>query len=259
MIKIGISGAAGRMGSALIASAGQKPQDYRISLLLEAKGNGMIGTDLAGVTITDDLKAHVKDIDVFIDFTTPVSTIGHVKVLSEFKKPMVIGTTGFDQNELFEIQTAAKNIPMVMSSNYSVGINVMWKILKQATQVLKDDYDIDIVEAHHRMKKDAPSGTALTTAEIILKEKGLDPKANMVFGRDGRNNERDRDQIGVFAVRGGGIVGEHSVIFASMGDKLEISHTAFSREPLAMGALKAAKFITGRQPGIYSMSDVLGL
>jgi 4-hydroxy-tetrahydrodipicolinate reductase len=259
MIRVGISGAAGRMGSALISSAEQNPDDYKISLLLEAKGNSMIGKDLCGLTITDELKPHAGDMDVFVDFTTHIATIEHVKVISAAGKPMVIGTTGFDKNELFEIELAAKKIPIVLSSNYSVGVNVMWKLLKEATKALKDDYDIDIVEAHHRMKKDAPSGTALTTAEIILKEKNLDPKTNIVFGRDGRNNVRSRDEIGVFAVRAGGIVGEHTVIFGSMGDKLEIKHTAFSREALSMGALKAAKYIIGKEPGIYSMAQVLGL
>ncbi len=247
------------MGQALISSAAQQPDDFRISMLLEAKGNKAVGGNINGFTISDDLKSGVAGTDVFIDFTTPVATLNHIKALVEAKKPMVIGTTGFDANELFEIETASKKIPIVLSSNYSVGINVMWKLLKEATKALKEDYDIDIVESHHRMKKDAPSGTALTTAEVILREKGLDPKANMVFGRDGRNNERNRDQIGVFAVRAGGIVGEHTVIFGSMGDKLEISHTAFSRETLAMGALKAAKFVAGKQPGMYTMADVLGL
>ena len=206
MIKIGISGAAGRMGNALIASASQNPDKYRIALLLEAKGNENIGSNIGGLNITDDLKKGINDIDVFIDFTTPVATMAHLKILAEAKKPVVIGTTGFDGNEIFEIEQAAKKTAVAMSTNYSIGINVMWKLLKEATKALKEDYDIDIVEAHHRMKKDAPSGTALTTAEIILREKGLDPASNMVFGRQGRNLERSRDEIGVFAVRAGGII-----------------------------------------------------
>jgi len=259
MLRVGISGAAGRMGNALVSVAAQNPEIYKIGLLLEAKGNSAVGAGISGFSITDDLKKGIAAVDVFIDFTTPSATLTHLKELVEANKPVVIGTTGFDSNELFEIELAAKRIPIVMSSNYSIGVNVMWKLLKQATRALKDDYDIDIIEEHHRMKKDAPSGTAITTAEIILKEKGLDPKANMVFGRDGRNNVRDRDQIGVFAVRAGGIVGEHKVIFGSMGDKLEISHTAFSREALAMGALKAAKFLADKPAGLYSMADVLQL
>ena len=259
MIKIGISGAAGRMGNALIASAAQNPDKYRVAMLLEAKGNENIGAKIGGLNITDDIRKGINDIDVFIDFTTPVATIAHLKVLADAKKPVVIGTTGFDGNEMFEIEQAAKKTAVAMSSNYSIGINVMWKILKEATKALKADYDIDIVEAHHRMKKDAPSGTALTTAEIILKEKGLDPASNIVFGRQGRNLERSRDEIGIFAVRAGGIIGEHTVTFGSMGDKLEISHTAFSREALAMGALKAAAFISGRAPKLYTMTEILGL
>ncbi len=259
MVRIGISGAAGRMGNALISVAAQDTVNYKIGLLLEAKGNSTIGASIGGFTITDDLKKSISSMDVFIDFTTPAATMKHLTELIDAKKPMVIGTTGFNPDEIFEIELAAKRIPIVMSSNYSVGVNVMWKILKEATKALKEDYDIDIIEEHHRMKKDAPSGTAITTAEVILREKGLDPKSNMVFGRDGRNNERNRDQIGVFAVRAGGIVGEHRVIFGSMGDKLEISHTAISRDTLAMGALKAAKFLMGKPVGLYSMADVLGL
>lgn len=259
MVRVGISGAAGRMGNALISVAAQNPEIYKIGLLLESKGNSTVGSCVGGFKVCDDLKDGITGVDVFIDFTTPSATLNHLKELVDFKKAVVIGTTGFDSNELFEIELAAKRIPIVMSSNYSVGVNVMWKILKEATRALKDDYDIDIVEAHHRMKKDAPSGTAITTAEVILKEKGLDPKANMVFGRDGRDNIRNRDEIGVFAVRAGGIIGEHKVIFGSMGDKLEISHTAFSRDNLAMGALKAANFLTNKPAGLYSMADVLGL
>jgi 4-hydroxy-tetrahydrodipicolinate reductase len=259
MIRIGISGAAGRMGNALINSAAQNPDRYKVTLLLEAKGNENIGSKIGGLTITDDLKKTVDDFDVFVDFTTPSATIAHLKMLSEAQKPVVVGTTGFDGNEMFEIEQAARKTAVALSSNYSVGINVMWKLLREATKALKADYDIDIVEAHHRMKKDAPSGTALTTAEIILREKGLDPASNMVFGRQGRDLERGRDEIGVFAVRAGGIIGEHKVIFGSMGDKLEISHTAFSRDALAMGALKAAAFIYGKPPKIYSMTEILGL
>jgi len=259
MVRVGISGAAGRMGNALVSVAAQNPEIYNIGLLLEAKGNSTVGARIGGFTITDDLKTGLAGVDVFIDFTTPSATLKHLKELVDAKKPVVIGTTGFDSNELFEIELASKRIPIVLSSNYSIGVNVMWKLLKEATRALKDDYDIDIIEAHHRMKKDAPSGTAITTAEVILKEKGLDPKANMVFGRDGRENIRDRNQVGVFAVRAGGIAGEHTAIFGSMGDKLEISHTAFSRETFAMGALKAAKFLAKKQAGLYSMADVLQL
>jgi 4-hydroxy-tetrahydrodipicolinate reductase len=259
MIRLGISGAAGRMGGAIIESAARSPEKFRVSLLLEAKGSGNVGTSIRGLNITDDLKAGLDDIDVLIDFTSPSATLAHLKIMADAKKAVVIGTTGFDSNEIFEIEQAANKIPVSFSSNYSVGINVLWKLLKDAVKALKADYDIDIVEAHHSMKKDAPSGTVLTTAGIILREKGLDPASNMVFGREGKNLERDRDEIGLFAVRAGGIVGEHKVIFGSMGDKLEISHTAFSREPLAMGALKAAEFIHSKSPKIYTMTEIIGL
>ncbi|MCE5301118.1 MAG: 4-hydroxy-tetrahydrodipicolinate reductase [Spirochaetia bacterium] len=259
MVRLGISGAAGRMGQALINVVLQNPQEYAIGMLLEAKANSMVGMSIGGFAVVDDIKAGTDNFDVFVDFSTPIATMNHLKELEFAGKPVVIGTTGLDQNDVFEIETMAKKIPIVMSSNYSVGINVMWKLLREATKILKDDYDIDIVESHHRMKKDAPSGTALTTAEVILKTKGLEPKGHMVFGREGKENKRDRDEIGVFAVRAGGIVGEHTVIFGSMGDKLEISHTAFSRDTLAIGALKAAKFVAGKKTGLYNMEQVLGL
>jgi 4-hydroxy-tetrahydrodipicolinate reductase len=258
MIRTGVSGAAGRMG-ATIASLIEKDKEMKLSLALEAAGNKMIGGQVSGCAITDDLKKNVRDIDVFIDFSTPESTLEIMKILVDAGKPAVIGTTGMNELEISFIKASAAKIPVVFSSNYSVGVNVMWKIVKDAVLAMKENYDIDIVESHHRMKKDAPSGTAVTTAKIIMEAKGLDFDKNVVYGRSGRDNERPRDQLGVLAVRGGGVVGEHTVILADMGDKLEIKHTAFSRETFAAGSIKAAKYLIGKKPGMYSMADVLGL
>jgi len=180
-------------------------------------------------------------------------------VLADSGTPAIIGTTGFKDDEIAVIKAAAGKIPIVFSSNYSVGVNVMWKLVREAVKAMKDSYDIDIVESHHRMKKDAPSGTAVTTAKVIMDTKGLDYDKNVVTGRSGRDNDRPRDQVGILAVRGGGVFGEHTVIFADMCDKLEIKHTAFSRETFAAGALKAARFVIGKKSGLYSMADVLGL
>ncbi len=256
MIKIGISGAAGRMGTAIGACA-SKDKEIKITLALEISGHKSIGNDFYGVKITDNLKDNINSIDVFIDFTKPQATIANLKIISEYKKSAVIGTTGFNEDELKIIKECSEKIPLVLSSNYSVGVNAMWKILKDITPILKADYDIDIVESHHRNKKDAPSGTAITSGKIIAEAKKIDFEKNVIFGREGRENERPREQIGILAVRGGGVIGEHTIIYASDGDKLEIKHTAFSRETFAMGAVKAARFIIGKKPGLYSMADVL--
>lgn len=258
MIRTGVSGTAGRMGG-IIASLVEKDKDMQLTLGLEAKGNRFIGSDICGCIVSDDLKKDVNKVDVFIDFSTPQSTLEIVKILAEAGKPAVIGTTGMNEMEISFIKASAENIPIVFSSNFSVGVNVMWKIVKDAVLAMKDNYDIDIVESHHRMKKDAPSGTAMTTAKVIMDAKGLEMEKNIVYGRSGRDNDRPRDQLGVLALRGGGVIGEHTVILADMGDKLEIKHTAFSRETFAAGAIKAAKFLIGKKPGLYSMSDVLGL
>jgi 4-hydroxy-tetrahydrodipicolinate reductase len=258
MLRIGISGAAGKMGRAVSAVVGRS-KGCSVGLLLERKGHDMIGSEIGGVRITDDLKSGLGSFDVFVDFTAPQASLEFIKVLAEAGRPMVLATTGFKKAELELIDEAAKKIPVVFASNYSVGVNVMWKLLKEATRLMKEDYDIDIVESHHRYKKDAPSGTAVTCAQVILAEKGLDYDSNVVFGREGRENDRPRNQIGMLSVRGGGVVGEHTVIYASDEDRIEIKHTAFSRESLAAGSLKAARFLTGKKPGLYSMSDVLGI
>ncbi|HDQ25697.1 MAG TPA: 4-hydroxy-tetrahydrodipicolinate reductase [bacterium] len=258
MIKIGIAGAFGRMGQAIAALVEQE-KEMKLALALEAKGSGFAGKNICGCIVTDDLKKGSDGIDVLIDFTTPSATVENIKILAGTGKAAVIGTTGLDDNEMYEIKNAASRIPVVYASNYSVGVNVMWKIIRDAVSAMKADYDIDIVESHHRMKKDAPSGTAVTTAQVILGEKGLDYASNVVFGREGRENERPRNQLGVLAVRGGGVIGEHTVILASMADKLEVKHTSFSRDTFAAGALKAAAFIKDKKPGLYSMKDVLGI
>ena len=258
IIKIGVSGAAGRMGQAIL-SAAAKDKNIKTTLAVEKAGMPGVGKEDNDIKITDSLKAGVSAIDVYIDFSTPSATAENVKILSDAGKAIVIGTTGLNEKEMAAVKEAAKKVPIVMATNFSVGINAMWKILKDLTKIIKEDYDIDIVESHHRHKKDAPSGTAVTTAKVILEAKGLDYEKNVLYGRDGRENERPRDQLGILAVRGGGVVGEHTVIYASDGDKLEIKHTAFSREPLAAGAIKAAKFVVGKKPGLYGMGDVLGI
>ncbi|MBN2754062.1 MAG: 4-hydroxy-tetrahydrodipicolinate reductase [Candidatus Goldbacteria bacterium] len=258
MIRIGISGAAGRMGKS-VAAVISRGKDFKIAALVERKGHELVGKEVEGVKVTDDLESVVNDIDVYIDFSVPQASLEALEILSSAGKAHVLATTGFTKEELLKIDEAAKKIPVVFASNYSVGVNVMWKVLDQVTRIMKDDYDIDIVESHHRHKKDAPSGTAVTCAQVIMDAKGLDYDENVIYGRDGRDNERPRNQLGVFAVRGGGVIGEHTVMYMSDEDKLEIKHTIFSRDALAAGAVKAAKFINGKKAGLYSMKDVLGL
>ncbi|MFP4465941.1 MAG: 4-hydroxy-tetrahydrodipicolinate reductase [Candidatus Goldiibacteriota bacterium] len=257
MVKIAIPGAAGRMGEALIETA-EKTAGIEASFLLERKGHEAVGTEIKGLKVSDDLDSNTGRFDVFVDFTVPKASIENLKILVREKKALVLATTGFNKEELAEIEEASKIIPVVFASNYSVGVNVMWKVLKDMTKIMKEDYDIDIVESHHRHKKDAPSGTAVTCAEVIMNEKELDYEKNVVYGRSGRDNERNRGQLGVLAVRGGGVIGEHTVIYAGDEDKLELKHTSFSRKTFASGALKAAVFAAGKKPGLYGMDEVLG-
>jgi len=259
MTRIGVPGAAGRMGRFVIAKTAAA-KDMKIGALIERPGHEAVGTKAEGVVISDDLRKVINDFDVYIDFTVPAATVAALPVLAEAGKAAVVATTGLTQKELEVVKAAAIKIPVVYATNYSVGVNVMWKVLAEMTRLMKDDYDIDIVESHHRHKKDAPSGTAVTCAEVIMKAKGLDYEKNVIYGREGRENERPRDQLGVLAVRGGGVAGEHTVYFASDEDKLELKHISFSRETFATGALKAARFLAGgRKPGLYSMADVLGI
>ncbi len=259
MIRIGVPGAAGRMGNFVIQKV-IASKDLCLGALIEKKGHQAVGSIINGVEVTDNLDKVLNNFDVYIDFTVPYATAAAMPVLSEAGKAAVIATTGLNKNEMEIIKEASKKIPVVYATNYSVGVNVMWKILNEMTKIMKDDYDIDIVESHHRHKKDAPSGTAVTCAEIIMNAKGIDYEKNVIYCREGRDNERPRDQLGVFAVRGGGVVGEHTVYFASDEDKIELKHVSFSRETFATGAIKAARFVANvKKPGLYSMADVLGL
>jgi 4-hydroxy-tetrahydrodipicolinate reductase len=243
MIRIGILGSAGRMGKALV-EVSSRDTSTQVSALVDA---------------SDSLASVLCDVDVFIDFSTPQATAKNLPILAEKGIPVVVGTTGLNTSDLAILEAASQKTPIVFATNYSVGVNVMWKVIESVTSALAADYDADIVESHHRHKKDAPSGTAVTTAQILLAAKGLDYEKNVVFGRSGRENTRSRDELGVLAVRGGGVVGEHTVIYASDGDKLEIKHTAFSRETFAAGAIRAAKWLVGRPAGLYNMQNVLGL
>lgn len=266
MIKLTVCGAAGRMGSRIIALS----KDYgelKLVGAVESKNNPKVGIDagiVAGigeikVAITDELEKVIHDTDVVVTFTTPEASVEHTEIVKKNKKAIVIGTTGFNNEQLAIIQDASKEIPVVLSPNMSIGVNLLFKILGDIAKVLGDDYDVEIIEAHHRMKKDAPSGTAIKMAKVIAEALGRNFDEVAVFTRKGIIGERTRKEIGIQTVRAGDIVGEHAVLFGGLGERIEIVHKASSRDTFARGALKAAIWIFGKRAGFYDMGDVLGL
>jgi 4-hydroxy-tetrahydrodipicolinate reductase len=266
MTKIIVCGATGKMGSRITALS----KDYdnlKLVGAVEKKGHEMIGKDIGlilaigekGVILNDNLESIIDKGDVVIDFTSISSTLNHVKIAKNYKKAMVIGTTGFSKEELEPINEASKDIPIVLAPNMSVGVNLLLKVLKDIATVLDDDYDIEIIEAHHRLKKDAPSGTAMKMAQVIAEAVGRDLDNVAVYSRKGLIGERTKNEIGIQTIRAGDIVGEHTVLFGGLGERIEITHKASSRDTFARGALKAALWISGRKPGLYDMQDVLGL
>lgn len=265
MHRIAIAGASGRMGRMLIEAVQNAP-DCRLAGALDRPGSATIGQDAttwlgqaSGVAVTDALDAGVAEAQVLIDFTRPEGTLAHLAACRARGVAMVIGTTGFSPAQKDEIAAAAKDIGIVMAPNMSVGVNVVLRLLQQAARALSEGYDIEIVEAHHRHKVDAPSGTALAMGEAVAGALGRDLKACAVYGREGVTGERDPSTIGFATVRGGDIVGDHTVMFCGTGERIEISHKASSRVGYAQGSLRAARFLAGRGPGLYSMADVLGL
>jgi 4-hydroxy-tetrahydrodipicolinate reductase len=262
--KIVITGCCGRMGRR-IASLAAKDKSFQIHAAIEAKNNSEIGNNIGDVigekslflNITDDLAYAAKGADIIIDFTTPVATLSTLSIARCEKIPIVIGTTGIKDEEQKVIESSAKVIPVLYSSNMSIGVNVLFGLVPAAAAALGEDYDIEIIESHHNKKKDAPSGTAKTLLERISQAKGKNAADIAIYGRDGNVGQRPRNQIGVHAVRAGGIVGEHTVIFAGENETVVITHRANSRDIFAKGALMAAKYITGKSPGLYNMENVI--
>jgi 4-hydroxy-tetrahydrodipicolinate reductase len=252
-VKIGIAGAGGRMGRALIDAIAA---DDELSLVaaVDMPKSPALGTLAGGVKVTSDL-APLAGADVVLDFTRPEGTLAVLK----HARALVIGTTGFTAEDKGSIAEAAKRIPIVMAANFAVGVNAAYKLAETAARILGDDYDVEIVEAHHRHKVDAPSGTALQLGQAVAQSLGRELEKNAVFGRKGELAERKPKQIGFHSIRGGDIVGEHTVIFAGVGERVEVTVRSQSRLTYAAGALRAAKFLKGKDPGLYSMADVLGL
>jgi 4-hydroxy-tetrahydrodipicolinate reductase len=268
MIKAVVTGAAGRMGSRII-NVLSTSEGIRLSGAVERKGHPLMGQDSCGpaglpaggvlTVITDDIAAALKAGDALIDFTFPEASLGHIKACAELGKPAVIGSTGFSKEQLGEINKYVQKIPCVLSPNMSVGVNVCFKALADLAKTLGSDFDVEIVEAHHRLKKDAPSGTAVRMGEVVAAALGRDYRQVARCHREGITGERTKEEIGMQTIRGGDIVGEHTVYFIGMGERIELTHRALTRDMFARGAVRAAKWVIGKKPGLYDMQDVLGL
>jgi len=263
--RICVAGANGRMGRMLVEAVSQA-DDCQLTGALDVLGCPAIGLDPAaflglssGISITSELSTGLSNSDVLIDFTRPEGTLAHLAVCRELGVNLVIGTTGFSDAQKAEISAAAKDVAIVFSPNMSVGVNVTLKLLEMAAKALSTGYDIEIIEAHHRHKVDAPSGTALKMGEVIASALGRDLKDCAVYSREGVTGERDPSSIGFATIRGGDIVGDHTVLFAGTGERIEISHKSSSRVSYAQGSLRAARFLAGRTSGLFEMADVLNL
>ena len=265
-LRIAVAGASGRMGRMLIEAIIAARDDMVLSGALDLADSPALGQDAAafaghtsGVTITADLRKGMASAQVLIDFTRPAGTLAHLAVCRELGVNAVIGTTGFTEAQKSEITDHARHIAIMMAPNMSVGVNVVLKLLDTATRMLSEGYDIEIIEAHHRHKVDAPSGTALKMGEVVAAALGRDLKACAVYGREGVTGERDPSTIGFATIRGGDVVGDHTVLFAGIGERIEISHKSSSRATYAQGSLRAARFLAEQAHGLFDMNDVLGL
>ncbi len=264
MLSVGVAGAGGKMGS-LIVRLVVESGDLQLAGALEVPGHPGVGRDAGelagkgttGVRITDGVGQAFDGCTCIVDFTFPDATLELVRYASHRGKAMVIGTTGLSEEQREEISLHARNIPIVVSPNMSVGVNVMFRLVEEVARILGDGYDAEVLEAHHRMKKDAPSGTALALAQAVARGRGVDLAGCARYSRHGNIGERPIGEIGIQTVRAGDIVGDHTVIFAGPGERIEIVHRAHTRENFARGALKAARWVVGRPAGLYSMADVL--
>jgi len=263
-LRIAIAGASGRMGRMLIETV-LAADGSALAGALDVPGSPALGQDAGafagkatGVTITSDLRSGLADAQVLIDFTRPEGTLAHLAVCRELGVKAVIGTTGFSDAQKAEIADHARHVAVVFAPNMSVGVNVVMRLLDQAARALSQGYDIEVIEAHHRHKVDAPSGTALQMGEVLAKALGRELKDCAVYAREGVTGERDPSSIGFATIRGGDIVGDHTVLFAGTGERIEISHKSSSRAGYAQGSLRAARFLAGRASGLFTMNDVLG-
>jgi len=265
-VRIAVTGAAGRMGKTLIEAIAAT-EGAVLSAAIERADSTLVGADAGelagigrnGVIVSGDITTVIDQFDVLIDFTMPVATLANIKACTASGKKIIIGTTGFSAEQKTQLLAAAQQTGAVMAANYSVGVNLCFKLLDVAARVLGDEVDIEIYEAHHRHKVDAPSGTALRMGEVVAHALGRDLDKVAVYGREGQTGARARDTIGFATVRAGDIVGDHTVMFAADGERVEITHKASSRMSFARGAVRAAQWLQSQPPALYDMQDVLGL
>ncbi len=263
-IKVVVAGCSGRMGKTLLECIMQA-EDLELHGALDHVDSAAVGKDAGefggtrGIKISADVQATLRHADVLIDFTRPEGTLYHLEICQQLGVNIVVGTTGFNAQQKAILGVAAQKIGIVFAPNMSVGVNLTFKLLETAAKVLSHGYDIEIIEAHHRHKVDAPSGTALGMGEVVARTLGRDLEECAVYGREGVTGERDPSTIGFATVRGGDIVGDHTVLFAGIGERIEITHKASSRATFALGALRAARFLKSNSAGLYDMQDVLSL
>lgn len=265
-LRIAIAGAAGRMGRTLIAACAERP-GLALAAAFEHAGSSALGLDAGvlaglpanGIAVGADDALATSAFDVLIDFTSPAATLAHASACAASGRALVVGTTGLTAAQKDELAAVATRTPVMFAANMSVGVTLCLALLRQAAQVLGDDFDVEIIEAHHRHKVDAPSGTALRMGEVVARELGRDLAECAIYGREGVTGERKAETIGFSTIRGGDVVGDHTVLFAGIGERIEITHKSGSRMPYALGSLRAARFLAGRGAGLFDMQDVLGL
>jgi 4-hydroxy-tetrahydrodipicolinate reductase len=265
-IRVAITGATGRMGAILVATV-RSSADFLFTGATERPDSPALGRDAglvvgtgpSGVTLTADFDAALSKAEVVIDFTSPSASVAHAAQCASRHVPLVIGSTGLSPADRAAVANASRSIPIVVAPNMSVGVNLLFSLVSEVSRTLGESYDVEIVETHHRLKKDAPSGTAVRLAEIAAEALGIDASKDVVRSRDGQIGERPRRSVGVQTLRGGDVVGDHTVLFLGDGERLELTHRATSRTNFAQGALRAGRWIIRQQPGLYDMQDVLGL
>lgn len=264
-VRVAVAGASGRMGRMLVEAA-LNDDAIELASAFEQPGSAFVGRDVGetsgaatGVIIGDDARTAISAADCVIDFTRPEGTLRHLALARELGKAVVIGTTGLGTDDKAAVEQASRDVPVVFAPNMAVGVNAVFRLLEVAAKILDEGYDIEVIEAHHRFKVDAPSGTALRMGEIVARELGRDLEHCAIYGREGVTGERKSETIGFSTIRGGDIVGDHTVLFAGLGERIEITHKSGSRMPYAVGAMRAARFLSGRRNGLFDMQDVLGL
>jgi 4-hydroxy-tetrahydrodipicolinate reductase len=260
VIRVAVPGVSGKMGQMIVAVVRQRPDELSLSAASEREGHANVGQELApGVRITDDLETALAAADVYVDFTVPAATVRALEIAARRGVAAVVGTTGLDADGQAALARAAEKIPIVYSANFSLGVNLLLGMVEQAARALGPDFDLEVVEIHHKMKRDAPSGTAIAIADALAR--GRDRKLDDVkrYAREGEIGARPPGEIGVMTLRGGDVVGEHTAYFLGPAERVELTHRATSREIFARGAVRAAAWVVGKPPGIYSMRDVLGL